>query len=101
MGLLMLITFVPFEAMAVGTAMPTAVAELDGLSLVPAGVSAPSSSPRSWGSSSAATSATAWSAGRAPVGVDVFAVGLLTAGPAGNMAIFVAGRACRASAPAP
>ena len=30
-GLLMLVTFVAFEAMAVGTAMPTAVAELDGL----------------------------------------------------------------------
>ena len=30
-GLLMLITFIAFEAMAVGTAMPTAVAELDGL----------------------------------------------------------------------
>src|SRR5215218_3003327 len=30
-GLLMLVTFIAFEAMAVGTAMPTAVAELDGL----------------------------------------------------------------------
>src|SRR4051812_49872448 len=30
-GLLMLVTFVAFESIAVGTAMPTAVAELDGL----------------------------------------------------------------------
>ena len=30
-GLLMLVTFIAFEAMAVGTAMPTAVAELHGL----------------------------------------------------------------------
>ena len=30
-GLLMLVTFIAFEAMAVATAMPTAVAELDGL----------------------------------------------------------------------
>ena len=30
-GLLMLVSFVAFESMAVGTAMPTVVAELDGL----------------------------------------------------------------------
>ena len=30
-GLLMLVTFVAFESMAVATAMPSAVAELDGL----------------------------------------------------------------------
>jgi hypothetical protein len=32
-GLLMLVTFAAFEAMAVGTAMPTAVAEFDGLAV--------------------------------------------------------------------
>src|SRR3954447_10794015 len=30
-GLVLLVTFIAFEAMAVGTAMPTAVAELDGM----------------------------------------------------------------------
>jgi MFS family permease len=92
-GLLMLITFIAFEAMAVGTAMPTAVAELDGLAwygwpfsgflvasvvgMVTGGDAGDRRGPRV----------------ALPWGVAVFAAGLLLAGLAGNMALFVAGRA--------
>jgi MFS family permease len=92
-GLLMLITFIAFEAMAVGTAMPTAVAELDGLAwygwpfsaflvasvvgMVIGGDAGDRRGPRV---------ALPWS-------VAVFAAGLLLAGLAGHMALFVAGRA--------
>ena len=92
-GLLMLITFIAFEAMAVGTAMPTAVAELDGLAwygwpfsaflvasvvgMVVGGDAGDRRGPRL----------------ALPWGVAVFAAGLLLAGLAGNMALFVAGRA--------
>jgi MFS family permease len=92
-GLLMLITFIAFEAMAVGTAMPTAVAELDGLAwygwpfsaflvasvvgMVIGGDAGDRRGPRV----------------ALPWGVAVFAAGLLLAGLAGNMAVFVAGRA--------
>jgi MFS family permease len=92
-GLLMLVTFVAFESMAVATAMPTAVAELDGLAwygwpfsaflvasvvgMVVGGDVGDRSGPRA-----ALLS-----------GVGVFAAGLLVAGLAGNMALFVAARA--------
>jgi MFS family permease len=92
-GLLMLITFIAFEAMAVGTAMPTAVAELDGLAwygwpfsaflvasvvgMVAGGDAGDRRGPRV----------------ALPWGVAAFAAGLLLAGLAGNMAVFVAGRA--------
>jgi electron transfer flavoprotein alpha subunit/MFS family permease len=92
-GLLMLITFVAFEAMAVGTAMPTAVAELDGMAwygwpfsaflvasvvgMVAGGDAGDRRGPRI---------ALPWS-------VALFAAGLLMAGLAGSMAVFVAGRA--------
>ncbi|WP_051684194.1 MFS transporter [Blastococcus sp. URHD0036] len=92
-GLLMLVTLVAFEAMAVGTAMPTAVAELDGLAwygwpfsaylvasvlgMVVGGDVGDRRGPR-----------TALLAG-----VVVFAVGLLAAGVAGSMAALVGGRA--------
>ena len=92
-GLLMLITFIAFEAMAVGTAMPTAVAELDGLAwygwpfsaflvasvvgLVIGGDAGDRRGPRF----------------ALPSGVAVFAAGLLLSGTAGHMAVFVAGRA--------
>jgi MFS family permease len=91
-GLLMLITFIAFEAMAVGTAMPTAVAELDGLAwygwpfsaflvasvvgMVIGGDIGDRRGPRL----------------ALPWGVAVFAAGLLVAGLAGHMAVFVAGR---------
>ena len=92
-GLLMLVTFVAFESMAVATAMPTAVAELDGLAwygwpftaflvaqvvgMVVGGDVGDRRGPRI---------ALLW-------GVGVFAVGLLACGLAADMALFVAGRA--------
>ncbi|WP_346619740.1 MFS transporter [Blastococcus montanus] len=92
-GLLMLVTFVAFEAMAVATAMPTAVTELDGLAwyawpfsaylvasvvgMVLGGDLGDRRGPR-----------TALLAG-----VAVFAAGLLAAGLATSMAVFVAARA--------
>ncbi|MGY1812036.1 MFS transporter [Blastococcus sp. SYSU D00820] len=92
-GLLMLVTFVAFEAMAVGTAMPTAVAELDGLAWY------------AWPFSAfLVTSVVGMVAGGEVgdrrgsrvallAGVAVFAAGLLAGGLAGSMALFVAGRA--------
>jgi MFS family permease len=92
-GLLMLVTFVAFESMAVATAMPTAVAELDGLAwygwpftaflvaqvigMVVGGDVGDRQGPRV---------ALLW-------GVGVFAAGLLACGLAADMALFVAGRA--------
>ncbi|MCW2682997.1 MAG: Major Facilitator Superfamily arabinose transporter [Blastococcus sp.] len=89
----MLVTFVAFESMAVATAMPTAVAELDGLAwygwpfsaflvasvvgMVVGGDVGDHRGPR------AALLA----------GVATFAAGLLAAGLAADMALFVAGRA--------
>nr|WP_239521867.1 MFS transporter [Geodermatophilus sabuli] len=91
--MLMLVTFIAFEAMAVGTAMPTAVAELDGMAwygwpfsaflvasvvgMVTGGDVGDRRGPRV----------------ALPWGVGVFAAGLVTAGLAGSMAVFVAGRA--------
>jgi MFS family permease len=92
-GLLMLVTFVAFESMAVATAMPTAVAELDGLAwygwpfsaflvasvvgMVVGGDIGDRRGPRA-----ALLS-----------GVAIFAAGLLAAGLAWHMAPFVAARA--------
>src|SRR3954453_9589340 len=92
-GLVLLVTFIAFEAMAVGTAMPTAVAELHGLAwyawpfsaflvasvvgMVVGGDLGDRRGPRV----------------ALPWGVGAFSAGLLTAGLAGNMAVFVAGRA--------
>ena len=88
----MLVTFIAFEAMAVGTAMPTAVAELDGLAwygwpfsaflvasvvgMVAGGDAGDRRGPRV----------------ALPWGVAAFAAGLLVAGLAGSMAVFVAGQ---------
>ncbi|MGY1636467.1 MFS transporter [Geodermatophilus sp. SYSU D00742] len=92
-GLLLLVTLVAFEAMAVGTAMPTVVDELDGLAwygwpfsaylvasvigMVVGGDVGDRRGPR-----------TALGAG-----VAVFGAGLLAAGLAGSMALLVAARA--------
>ncbi|WP_233517870.1 MFS transporter [Geodermatophilus marinus] len=92
-GLLLLVTLVAFEAMAVGTAMPTAVAELDGLAwygwpfsaylvasvvgMVVGGDLGDRRGPRA----------------ALVGGVAVFAAGLLGAGVASDMAVFVAARA--------
>jgi MFS family permease len=89
----MLVTFIAFEAMAVGTAMPTAVAELDGLAwyawpfsaflvasvigMVAGGDLGDRRGPRVG----------------LPWSVGIFAAGLVVAGVAGDMAVFVAGRA--------
>jgi MFS family permease len=92
-GLLTLVTLIAFEAMAVGTAMPTAVTELDGLAwyawpfsaflvasvvgMVLGGESADRRGPRV----------------ALPVGVGTFAVGLLVSGVSTHMAVMIAGRA--------
>lgn len=92
-GLLTLVTLVAFEAMAVGTAMPSAVAELDGVAWY------------AWPFSAfLVTSVVGMVVGgevgdrRSPrpgvlAGVVVFAAGLLVAGLAEHMAVLVLGRA--------
>ena len=92
-GLLTLVTLVAFEAMAVGTAMPSAVAELDGVAWY------------AWPFSAfLVTSVVGMVVGgelgdrRSPrpgvlAGVAVFAAGLLIAGVAQHMAVLVVGRA--------
>ncbi|MGY1803511.1 MFS transporter [Blastococcus sp. SYSU D00922] len=92
-GLLTLVTLVAFEAMAVGTAMPRAVAELDGVAWY------------AWTFSAfLITSVVGMVVGgevgdrRPPkpgvlAGVLVFAVGLVIAGVAQHMAVLVLGRA--------
>jgi MFS family permease len=92
-GLLMLVTFVAFEAMAVATAMPTAVTELDGLAwygwpfsayLVASvfGMVVGGDLDDRRGSRTALLA-----------GVAIFAAGLLAGGLSGHMAVFVAARA--------
>ena len=92
-GLLTLVTLIAFEAMAVGTAMPSAVAELDGVAwyawpfsafliasvvgMVVGGEVGDRRSPRPG----------------VLAGVTVFAAGLLIAGIAQHMAVLVLGRA--------
>ena len=92
-GLLTLVTLIAFEAMAVGTAMPTAVTELDGLAwygwpfsaflvasvigMVIGGEAGDRRGPRV----------------ALPLGVAAFAAGLLVSGVASHMAVLVAGRA--------
>ncbi|MGY1705101.1 MFS transporter [Geodermatophilus sp. SYSU D00697] len=92
-GLLLLVTLVAFEAMAVGTAMPTVVAELDGLAwygwpfsaylvasvvgMVVGGDLGDRRGPRA----------------ALVAGVAVFGTGLLAAGLAGGMGLLVAARA--------
>ena len=92
-GLLMLVTFVAFESMAVATAMPTAVTELDGLAWY------------GWPFSAFLVASVVGMVvggdigdrrgARAALltGVAFFAAGLLAAGVAGSMALFVAARA--------
>ncbi|WP_235003091.1 MFS transporter [Blastococcus haudaquaticus] len=92
-GLLTLVTLIAFEAMAVGTAMPSAVDELDGVAWY------------AWPFSAfLVTSVVGMVVGgevgdrRSPrpgvlAGVVVFAAGLLVAGVAEHMAVLVVGRA--------
>src|SRR5919112_817689 len=92
-GLLTLVTLIAFEAMAVGTAMPTAVTELDGLAwyawpfsaflvasvvgMVLGGEAGDRRGPRV----------------ALPLGVGTFAAGLLVSGASTSMAVLVTGRA--------
>jgi MFS family permease len=92
-GLLMLITFVAFESMAVATAMPTAVTDLDGLAWY------------GWPFSAYLVASVFGMVvggdlddrrGSRPAlltGVLVFATGLLAGGLSGHMAVFVTSRA--------
>ncbi|WP_040338273.1 MFS transporter [Candidatus Blastococcus massiliensis] len=92
-GLLTLVTLIAFEAMAVGTAMPTAVAELDGVAWY------------AWTFSAFLVASVAGMViggevgDRRPprpgvlAGVALFATGLLIAGLAQSMAVLVLGRA--------
>jgi MFS family permease len=92
-GLLMLVTFVAFEAMAVATAMPTAVAELDGLAWY------------AWPFSAYLVSSVfgmvlggdlgdrRGSRAALLTGVGIFAAGLLAGGIATDMSVFIAARA--------
>jgi MFS family permease len=92
-GMLMLVTFVAFESMAVATAMPTAVTELDGLAwygwpfsgyLVASvfGMVVGGDLDDRRGSRTALLA-----------GVMIFAAGLLAGGLSGHMGVFVAARA--------
>jgi MFS family permease len=92
-GLVLLVTFIAFEAMAVGTAMPTAVADLHGLAWYAWPFSAFLVAQvvgmvvgGDLGDRRGARVALPW-------GVAAFAAGLLTSGLAGTMPVFVAGRA--------
>src|SRR5439155_25581580 len=92
-GIVLVITLVAFEALAVATAMPTAVRQLNGLAyyswpftafmvssvvaMVLAGQRSDRRGPR----------------GTLIVGLAIFAAGLVVAGTAHLMAVFVAGRA--------
>ena len=92
-GLLLLVTLVAFESMAVATAMPTAVTELDGLAWF------------GWPFTAFLVAQVVGMVVGGDVGdrrgaraglvagVAVFAVGLLACGLAADMALFVAGRA--------
>jgi MFS family permease len=92
-GLLLVVTLVAFEAMAVTTVMPVAVKDLNGFSLY------------AWGFSAFFTTsllanviAGVWADGHGPAvpimaGLAIFAAGLLIAGTAPTMEVFVAGRA--------
>ena len=92
-GILLVVTLLAFESMAVGTAMPVAARELHGVSLY------------SWGFSAvfiaglvANVAAGGWADARGPArplltGLAVFVVGLVIAGTAQSMVWFVGGRA--------
>jgi MFS family permease len=92
-GLLMLVTFVAFESIAVATAMPTAVTELEGLAWY------------AWPFSAYLVASVVGMVVGGDIGdrrgarvallsgVALFAAGLLAAGVAGSMALFVAARA--------
>jgi MFS family permease len=92
-GIVGLISLIAFETIAVATALPTAVRELDGLAWY--GWSFTALLVTSVVGMVAAGELTDRVGGRLPllVGVGAFLAGLLTAGLAPDMAVFLAGRA--------
>lgn len=91
-GLVALVTLQAFEAMAVATAMPTVARDLDGMHLYNLAFSATLAA-----SVIATVLGGRWSDVRGPLqpiaaGVGAFVAGLLLAGFAPNMEVFVAGR---------
>lgn len=91
-GLVALVMLVAFEAMAVATAMPVVARELDGMPLYNLAFSATLAA-----SVIATVLGGRWSDVKGPlppitVGVVTFVAGLLVAGAAPNMEVFVAGR---------
>ena len=92
-GLLMLVTMVAFEAMAVATAMPTAVRELGGLAWYAWPFSAFLVASVVGMVLGGDVSDRHGSRRALLTGVTVFAAGLLLAGMAGSMAVLVAARA--------
>ncbi|MGK5552491.1 MFS transporter [Actinomadura kijaniata] len=92
-GIVMLVTLLAFEAMAVGTAMPVVARDLDGLALYAWGFSATLIA-----SVLATVLSGGWTDRSGPVrplmaGLAAFVAGLLVAGLAPTMWLFVAGRA--------
>ena len=91
-GVFSLIAFNAFEALAVTTVMPTISSDLDGFSLYAVAFAAPLAS-----GVVGTVAAGAWSDRRGPAGALVaslvlFTLGVLTAGLAPSMEVFVAGR---------
>ncbi|MEV3859355.1 MFS transporter [Streptomyces sp. NPDC050095] len=92
-GIVTVVLLIAFEATAVGTAMPVAARELDGVSLYAFAFSGYFTT-----SLFGMVLAGQWADRRGPLGalasgIGAFAAGLLIAGTAGSMWLFVAGRA--------
>ncbi|MBQ1092618.1 MFS transporter [Streptomyces sp. B93] len=92
-GIVSVVLLIAFEATAVGTAMPVAARELDGVSLYAFAFSAYFTT-----SLFGMVLAGQWSDLRGPIaplscGIGAFAAGLLLSGAAGAMWVFIAGRA--------
>ena len=92
-GAVALVSLAAFEALAVSTVMPAVVADLDGLPFYALGFGAPLAA-----SVAGMAVAGAWADARGPrrpllAAVLLFCVGLVVAGTATSMAVFVVGRA--------
>lgn len=92
-GIVSVVLLIAFEATAVGTAMPVAARELDGVSLYAFAFSGYFTT-----SLFGMVFAGQWSDRRGPlgslgVGIAAFAAGLLLSGSAGSMWVFILGRA--------
>ena len=92
-GAVALVSLVAFEALAVSTVMPAVAAALDGLAVYALGFGAPLAA-----SVAGMAVAGAWADARGPrrpllASVLLFCAGLVVAGTATSMAVFVAGRA--------